>query len=184
MLRIQWEVRYTSAPSAVRYCKRCAERTAFMPTGLFRVNAQQKALDIWLIYKCGRCKTTWNMTVLSRVRPTQIPAKALEGYHANDTALAREVAMNAALVRKNGAEPGAPEYTLHGEPVPEGQCVELCIVAEPSDVRLAAVLREILGLSRSAFDRRVQNHTVVGASGEDIRKRKLGGRIVIQIKPE
>jgi len=99
------EAQASHAPAAVRYCKRCGIKTGFISSGAFRVNAQRKNLDVWLIYKCSACKTTWNLTVLSRVSPLSIPPELLRGFHENDPDIALSYANDIALIKKNGAKP-------------------------------------------------------------------------------
>lgn len=69
MNKIIWEIQCHSSLPAYRYCKKCGEKRAFTCSGQFRVNAQQKHLDVWLIYKCPDCDTTWNASVCCRVSP-------------------------------------------------------------------------------------------------------------------
>lgn len=69
MKKITWEVEYISRLPVIRYCKKCGKKTEYICSGLFRVNAQHKYLDIWLIYKCSNCDSTWNSTIYSRVNP-------------------------------------------------------------------------------------------------------------------
>ncbi|WP_243015095.1 DUF1062 domain-containing protein, partial [Brevibacillus borstelensis] len=57
------DIQYLSPPPAIKYCKKCGKKTEYVCSGLFRVNAQCKYLDIWLIYKCSNCDSTWNMTI-------------------------------------------------------------------------------------------------------------------------
>ena len=96
----------SSAPTVVRYCKKCNARTGFASSGMFRVNAQKKSLDVWLIYKCRKCNTKWNLTVMSRVAPGAISLEMLNGFHENDEKLAMQYATDTTLIKKNGAKPG------------------------------------------------------------------------------
>ena len=69
MYEIVWKIECAGLPTAERHCKKCGAWRAFECSGCFRVNAQKRMLDVWLIYKCPECDDTWNMTVLSRVAP-------------------------------------------------------------------------------------------------------------------
>ena len=93
-----------NAPKVVRSCRRCRKKTTFFSSGLFRVNGQKKKLDVWLIFKCSVCNTTWNLTILSRVAPRSIPFGLLSGFHENDAELAELYASDVELIRRNGAE--------------------------------------------------------------------------------
>ena len=95
-----------NAPTVVKYCKKCRKKAEFASSGAFRVNAQRKSLDVWLIYKCKKCNTTWNLTILSRVASGAIPPELLCGFLDNDTELAIRYATDIALIKRNGAEPG------------------------------------------------------------------------------
>ena len=150
MKNVKWTVRITAAPTVVKYCKKCAEKAQFVSSGMFRVNAQQKYLDVWLIYKCATCDTTWNLTILTRTNPKSIPPDMLAGFHGNDAALAMRYATNTALIRKNGGEPGLPDIEIAGEDIGIG---------EPG---ASGKLRCV--------------------SGQDIRKCKLTGEIIIEIE--
>ena len=83
----------TNAPAAHSYCKHCKRKQPFICSGRFRVNAQKKSLDVWLIYKCLICGATWNLTVLSRVNPRAIPLELLQGFQDNDPELAARYAL-------------------------------------------------------------------------------------------
>ncbi len=183
MKKIIWTARYLSAPTAVRYCKHCGARTTFASSGLFRVNAQQKALDVWLIFKCQNCDTTWNCTIMSRVNPRALPPDLLQGFHANDGELAIRYATDASLLKKNGAEPGIPEIEIPGEKIDftEPVCVEL--TAEwPAEYKAATAIREKLGISRSQLDRLCEDGRILCTSGQNLKKCKLAGKIVIEIR--
>ena len=98
MKKIVWEIEYFSLPPVIKYCKKCREKKAFICSGQFRVNAQRKSLDIWLIYKCSSCDTTWNATLYSRISPQSLNPELLEAFHRNDEMLIEQFAMNADLL--------------------------------------------------------------------------------------
>lgn len=183
MKRIKWTVAYTAAPTAVRYCKHCGVKTAFASSGLFRVNAQQKALDVWLIFKCPQCDTTWNCTILSRVNPASLPKDLLHGFHTNDPALAMRYATDAALLKRNGAVPGVPELTVLGPDV-AGEtpvCIELD-APWPAAYKAAAAIRQKLGLSRSRFDQLCESGRLACLSGQNMKKCSLAGTFLLELQ--
>ncbi len=184
MKTIYWEVRLIGAPTAVRYCKRCGEKAMFESSGLFRINAQQKHLDIWLIYKCQICDTTWNLTVYSRINPHSLPPEKLNGYMSSDNDLAMLHSTDTALLKRNGAECGNPEIRIDGPDIDFSEAVELHVNSKwPTEIKAAAVIREKLGLSRSAFEKTCEQGKIICISGHDLKKCKLNGEIVIRIKP-
>ncbi len=183
MKNIIWTARYIGAPTAVRYCKRCGADSAFASSGLFRVNAQQKALDVWLIYKCPDCGVTWNMTVLSRVAPRSLPPELLEGFHRNDAELALRYATDRALIKRNGAAPGSARVELEGEPVDLIAPARIELTAPwPCECRAAAAIRGKLELSGSEFDRLCDSGRLVCLSGQDLKRCRLTGTIVMELR--
>ena len=80
MKQITWEINCLSTPHITRYCKKCKTKAEFQSSGAFRVNAQKKTIDVWLIYKCINCDSTWNMTIYTRITPGSIPVEILKLY--------------------------------------------------------------------------------------------------------
>lgn len=174
MKRIEWEIQCIAAPEAVRWCKKCGGKTSFVPSSLFRVNAQGKRLDVWLLYQCSVCDTTWKLGIASRVLPDAIPAQVLDGFHSNDPQLARRCALDVRLLRRAGVEVVAAQYALAGEAYGWEGPAEIR-VTNPfhAPVRLDGLLREKLGLSRRGFDAQILRGGIRCADGGDVFKRKV-----------
>ncbi len=169
-----WEVRYSGLPAVWRHCKRCGTKREHRCTGEFRVNAQQKALDIWLIYHCTHCNAVWNSTILSHTSLQKLGTGLLERFQSNDEALARRYAMDAALLQKNGAGILLPPYEVLGETVSQEKAARIVIrSAYPLPLKLSAVLRGKLGLSRQAFGALLAAGRVRCSGGQDPAKAKL-----------
>lgn len=174
MRTITWEVKYPTPPNAHRYCKKCGEKMEFQSSDCFRVNANQKALDVWLIYRCTTCKTTWNLTLLSRVNPKSIPKSTLQKFMDNDHALAHSYAMDSELLSQNGAETHSPEYTVSGEAVDFSEHVKIVIKSDfATKIKLSKVIRSHLGLSNSTFKAYIGKGLIKSPTGKPIEKMKL-----------
>lgn len=183
MKKIIWTAHYRSVPAVVRYCRHCGVRTSFASSGLFRVNAQQKTLDVWLIFKCRNCETTWNCTVLSRVNPRTLAPELLHGFHTNDGELAMRYATDMALLKRNGAEPEPPTIEILGEAIDFTEPVRIELTAEwPAEYKTAAAIREKLGISRSRFDGLCESGRILCTSGQNLKKCRLAGTIVVEIR--
>ena len=182
MKQIKWTVQYLTAPTALRYCKHCGVKTTFVSSGLFRVNAQQKSLDIWLIFKCQHCDTTWNCTILSRANPGTLQKSLLQGFHTNDETLAMQYATDAALLKRNGAAPGVPQLALLGPDVGSEPpvCIELT-APWPAEYKAAAAIRQKLGLSRSQFDQLCESGRLTCLSGQNLKKCNLAGTFLLKL---
>lgn len=183
MKKIIWELQYLSLPNVLRYCKKCGGKTEFICSERFRVNAQRKYLDVWLIYKCSNCDTTWNATVYSRISPQSLPAEQLKGFLCNDKALALHYAVNRTFLLQNGAEPCLPAYTVNGNFFILGGNVRLEIKSKyPLPVRVFSIVKEKLQLSNKALTDLMDNGKMTGVPQRDLRKCKLNNSIVLIFK--
>ena len=85
-------------------CGGCGKKQEFINTGKFRVNANGNIVDVWLIYRCRKCKHSWNLTIYERTRPGRIPAELFEAFQANDTETAAAYGRDIDFLKKNRAE--------------------------------------------------------------------------------
>lgn len=85
-------------------CARCGKKRAFVNSGKFRVNANGNLLDVWLIYRCEKCKRTWNLTIYERVKPSKLAPGEYRRFLQNDPALAREYGNDVPFLKRNGAQ--------------------------------------------------------------------------------
>ncbi|GID27527.1 DUF1062 domain-containing protein [Paractinoplanes brasiliensis] len=97
----QWLVSPTRLPLIRRRCLRCPS-TRFEAHGKFRINANHKLLDVWLLALCAGCGTTVKLTVLERANVRAITPPLLDRFHSNDTTLAAELLTDPSLQRRNG----------------------------------------------------------------------------------
>ena len=68
---ITWEVKVNNTPLLIKKCSHC-DSDRFYCSDKFRMNAQKKNIDVWLIYRCVKCDNTCNLTLLSRSKPDLI----------------------------------------------------------------------------------------------------------------
>ncbi|HXH54559.1 MAG TPA: DUF1062 domain-containing protein [Gammaproteobacteria bacterium] len=94
-----WHVVPTSTPRIIRKCSRC-DRDRFHSSDKFRVNANKKLIDVWLIYKCVHCDATLNLLIINRRPITKIEADLLNCLQSNDTALCWQYAFSSNLFQK------------------------------------------------------------------------------------
>lgn len=185
MMKKVWEVKFLSLPPVIRYCKKCGRKMEFICSEQFRVNAQRRDLDIWLIYKCSDCETTWNAEVYSRISPQALSTELLDKFHENDKTLARKYAMSSTFLSKNGAEAGLPKYTVMGEDFLPGEEIELEIKSEYElPVKVSSIVREKLKLSRKEYAQLVSEGKIKSMSGQDLEKCRLKKGIVLVFEGE
>jgi len=180
MQKIVWELECLSAPKVIKYCKRCEAKKKYESSGLFRINAQRKSLDVWLIYKCENCNDTWNAKIYDRISPQKIDAQTLERFHQNDRQLADSYAMNFEWLKKNQADVDLPAYVVRGPDLSFGSDTEIWI-KNPSVLpyRISTVLRKKLSLSRNQFEDFILQCQLKSSTDGDLKKAKLSKEAVI-----
>ena len=184
MKKVTWKIQYDIAPLVYRHCKKCGKKTHFKSSGQFRINAQRQYLDIWLIYKCTKCNTTWNATIFSRISPQALSAEQLNQFQENDQALARNYAFDFDLLRRNGAEYELPDFSIVGDDIGTGESAEVKLISEYIlPIKVSALIRKKLHLSQKSFRELVENGRIKDASGQNLLKSKLNGETTIILLP-
>ncbi|MGM0123763.1 hypothetical protein IGI37_001137 [Enterococcus sp. AZ194] len=148
---------HLSTPTILLYCKKCGQDEEFICSDCFRINAQKKFLDVWLIYNCAKCKTSWNSTILSRIHTNKIDAKDLQLFQENSVTLSRKYGSDKEVLKRNGVKMQTIAYEVIGESFFLDESVRLQInYAFPVDVKLATILKDKLELSNSELKQYVR----------------------------
>ena len=181
MKRIIWEIEYLALPVVLKYCKKCGRIAEFICSEKFRVNAQKKNIDVWLIYNCTCCNTTWNLRIYRQISPQIITKQDLEGFYQNSKAMVKKYAMDYEFLCKNGAEEmELPPYTIIGEGFSLTESVELQIKNRYKlPLKLSKIIREKLQLSQSEYLRLIENGNIMSVPEKDLKKYKLKNELVI-----
>jgi hypothetical protein len=152
-----WVVRELALPAIVKICVSC-RHTRHRPTGRFRVNANHKLLDVWMLIWCERCGRTSKIPVHERVNVRALPHERLVRFHDNDPAMVREVATDAALAGRAAhrldwagtwkLETDLPFHRLDGD---DPVSFEVVVRFElPVPIRLGKLVRAGFGVSAAA----------------------------------
>lgn len=174
MKKIIWEVQSLSLLPVLKYCKKCGRKNLFTCSRQFRVNAQRRYLDIWLIYKCCDCNTTWNATVYSRISPQSIKPQLLDGFYKNDNELVEKYAMDSQFLQENGVEVGLPQYSVIGDCFSLNETVQLEIKSKYSlSVKVSSVVRSKLLLSEKEYLQLITSGKIKSFPTQDLKKCKL-----------
>lgn len=154
--KYQWELVPENLPLVKRNCPKCNTKTNYINSEKFRINANKNNIDVWLIYKCENCKSTWNMTIYERIKPYSIDKYEYENFLTNDKELAREYGFNLAIFSKNKAEAILEninyrliEKDLENHPISDTEFVVELICKYPVELRLDKLLSEMLKISRN-----------------------------------
>jgi hypothetical protein len=154
-----WHIKPLNTPVVMRNCSHCGGRSEFVCSSKFRVNAQQKHIDVWLIYNCNKCGCSWNMTILSRVSPVDIGRELYDEFLDNSAGLATRYAFDADLLRRNGVRICCDDvtYDIEGDSISlehlNNEDITVHIKSPyQMPLRLDKLLREKLGVSRSRLE--------------------------------
>lgn len=98
-----WEIKPINPPLLNKKCNRCTSNT-FYCSEKFRMNAQKKSIDIWLIYRCSKCDNTYNMTIFSRTKSELLDKGLFDKFSENNKWTAWEYAFSTSIGQKNKVE--------------------------------------------------------------------------------
>ena len=154
---VTWRLRQTRLPRLRGRCAACAAASTFDPTGRFRVNANGKTIDVWLLLRCQGCGQVRKVTVVERSPLRSIDPALLRRYHDNDPGLVAEVLLAAPLHQRNRPTvdwEGA--WVLDADPIPgwPGRPVTVRVeLVAAIPVRPLRLVADGLGISRAAAER-------------------------------
>ena len=157
--RVQWTIQPRTAPRPWVTCNRCHAIKPFASSGKFRLNANGKQLDAWLIYRCADCESTWNRPIFERRHVKDIDPAALHSLQSNDMELVRSIAFDArSLRRKSTRVEEFVDVDVREEILIEGSeplsALEIVLsVPTPTSLRLDRLLSTELHLSRGYISR-------------------------------
>lgn len=154
-LAIHWTIAPVTAPRPLINCNRCGGVKAYGCSGKFRVNANGKRIDVWLIYRCIDCDNSWNFGIFERCNRRDIDPELLRALEINDPGLARRHAFDVTALRNKVSR--VEEFAdvevskrVIGETVENATTLELRLGLEvPVSLRLDRLLANELGISRS-----------------------------------
>jgi hypothetical protein len=165
---VQIDVTTQQDPQIERHCAGCKARGTFASSGKFRVNANGKQVDAWLIYRCVLCRQSWNYPIHARRPVRSFDAAELTALMRNDAILAARHARDVAGLTAAGAEvmPGCAveiSRTILRPAGDDAARVQLILrVAPACEIRLDRLLALVLELPRSEIER------LAGAAGVTI----------------
>jgi hypothetical protein len=163
---IHWAVVPTRLPLVLRRCHVCASGT-FRASGKFRINANHKLLDVWLLILCTSCGDTAKLAVLERTNVRAIPPQLLDRLHDNDAGLTAHLLHDPLLWHRNRIAldwENAWRLDTGGSDHLGREVVDVSVhFAAPIPVRPARLIAEGFGLSRAAVERLITDGKLVSA---------------------
>jgi hypothetical protein len=157
---LPWIVHRTRLPLLSLRCVDCRSESATTGEGRFRVNANGKLLDVWLLVRCVSCDRTSKLTVRERAQVRSIDPAELDGYRASEPELVASTLLDPLFARRNHFTldwSGAWELDIPTAWVDEKCPVEVEVLFEdPIPVRPERLIAQGLGLSRNEVIRRIK----------------------------
>ncbi|MCX4703666.1 DUF1062 domain-containing protein [Streptomyces sp. NBC_01373] len=161
-----WVVAPTRLPLVLRRCHACASER-FRSSGKFRVNANHKLIDAWLLALCTVCGETTKLTVLERLHVRSVRPDLLDLLHRNDLGLAAELLQDPVVRRRNRIAldwDNAWRLDTGGSDQLEGEAIEVLVrFAARIPVRPVRLIAEGFGLSRAEVERLITEGSLVSA---------------------
>jgi hypothetical protein len=163
-LHVRWTISSPtySIPKPILRCSRCDRPSSFGSTGKFRLNANGKRLDAWLIYRCADCGSAWNRAIFERRPRSAIAPQLLEALQCNDSELAATIAGDTVGLARwtsrfdapGEATPFIEKQLVDGDPT-RATAVRIGIECLAGSLRNDRLLAIGLGLSRSAVSKMI-----------------------------
>lgn len=158
----KWSIIPKTSLKILRNCPKCNCKSEYISTEKFRVNANGNYIDIWLIYQCEKCKSTYNLSICERVNIKTLNSAQYEKFLSNNRALAIKCSFDKQLINKNKAEPvyDSVEYDIIQSELEESydnQNTEIEIaVLYGGKYKLQSILSNILNMSGSKIKKLIE----------------------------
>ena len=187
---ITWEVKVKNTHLLIKKCSHC-DSDRFYCSDKFRMNAQKKNIDVWLIYRCVKCDNTCNLTLLSRSKPDLIDKTLFHSFSMNDKDTAWKYAFSTEMERKNNLrlDYGSVEYEVIPNTSLEdllnlsNEVIKIHIKCEfEFDLKLSSLIRRCFSLSANQVKRMFEDGIITITSNKPPQKHKVkdGDMILIQ----
>lgn len=184
-----WEIKVKNTPTIKRKCNHC-NSNRFYCSDKFRMNSQKRNIDVWLIYRCTECDSTYNLTILSRSKPELIKKDLFLKFSENDESTAWKYAFSAETGRRNSVELdySSVEYKIQHDIVSISDIlssdnefitfrIQTCF---EFGLKLSSVIRYCLGLSANQFCQMVEAKAIFTPESYSLKKHKVkNGNIVL-----
>lgn len=161
-----WVVVPICLPVIVRRCHACASGR-FRASGKFRVNANHKLLDAWLLALCTMCGETTKLTVVERMNVRSLRPELLDRLHRNDPGLVAELLEDPVVLCRNRIAldwDNAWRLDTGGSVALGDEAIDISVhFAARIPVRPVRLIAEGFGLSRAEVERLVAEGNLVSA---------------------
>ena len=185
-----WEIKVKNTPTTKRKCNHCSCDN-FYCSNKFRMNSQKRNTDVWLIYRCVECDSTYNLTILSRTKPELINKNLFLNFSENNEATAWEYAFSLETARKNSIE---LDYNSVGyEVIHDNISIDDILNSDKEIItfrvqtpfefglKLSSVIRICLGLSANQLKQMIEAKAIFTPENYIIKKRRIKNGDIVQV---
>ena len=99
----RYEIIPTETYKIIRNCSGCGHKSVYYSTNKVRINANGKHIDVWLIYKCVKCKHTYNLPLYSRINRNELDKSEYEALLNSDQEIVNRYGLDRNILKKNAA---------------------------------------------------------------------------------
>lgn len=182
--KIKWTIVPTALPTISKRCTKCGKVSHFINTEKFRINANKKTLDIWMIYHCQVCKTSYNLPLFERTNIKALGHGLYSRLQTNDLDLIWQYAFDEPLHKRHKVDldKHLVPFLVDGTPVPQATKITLS-VANPYQLplKLDQVIQNKCPLSRGLIKKRLADRLVFEATPINVKKALTQTDLVIHI---
>lgn len=172
-----WRVVPLETPRILRHCPTCGTARPFRCSERFRLNANGRRLDAWLLYRCADCDFTWNRPLHERVDADALGAATIRELQENDRAAAWRHAFDRDALARLGVRLDESVPWRVDRDDPEATTVQLDL-PYPLRVRLERLLAAELGASRREL-RAWARAAGSGVRDRDLRRPARHGQVLV-----
>jgi hypothetical protein len=155
---IRLRLRPTHTPRISWHCQACGQRREFQCAEKFRLNSNQRKVDVWLLYRCEKCSNTVNVEVYERKDPRTFAGDEFTRLLQNDAQLAWDYAFDFVMLKARSIRVDKKvDFEIVGDSllksIADAPSVTLEIIPQyPIELRIDRLFSRLTGLSRNKIN--------------------------------
>jgi len=167
-----WRIIPTNTPRVIKHCNKCNKKMGFYCSEKFRLNSNAQKVDIWLIYKCEKCDTTWKLSLMRGIKPGDLTPQLFDKLTNNDKELAWKYAFDRQLLKQSGCVIDYSYVEYYVDAPVQDTCVHISSQYF-FDLKLSTFLADRLGLSVGEVRKLAQQNLISTSIDCDIMKYRI-----------
>ncbi|MCL2378192.1 MAG: DUF1062 domain-containing protein [Defluviitaleaceae bacterium] len=169
-----WRIIPAATPAIIKQCSKCNCKSKYYCSEKFRVNANQSRVDIWLIYKCHKCDSTWKLAIKKGIKPRDLPPGLFDRFVNNDSSLAWQYAFDKHFLKQHSCVIDySIDYTVEGHVPHNGPQLIHIQIPYIFDLKLGALLAKVLRTTVGQVRKHVEKGDISINPQVDIMKHRI-----------